>query len=100
LREQISALLATLNSNPNLREKFLRAADLDAAVEVAKEAGLDLRKEDLLKYQANQTLELSDEEMESMSGGFISIGNYTRPKGQVSWVITQTFQDGCQYGNK
>jgi predicted ribosomally synthesized peptide with nif11-like leader len=67
--EQLSALLAKLNEDAGLREKLKGAADLDAAVAMAKEAGFDVSKADWLRYQAKQTLELSDEELEGLSGG-------------------------------
>jgi predicted ribosomally synthesized peptide with nif11-like leader len=67
--EQLSALLAKLKEDAGLREKLQGAADLDAAVVMAKEAGFDVSREDWLKYQAQQTLELSDEELEGVAGG-------------------------------
>ena len=67
--EQISALLAKLKENAVLQEKLKGAVDLDAAVAMAKEAGFDVSKSDWLKYQAKQTLELSDEELEGVAGG-------------------------------
>ena len=67
--EQLSALLAKLKEDAGLQEKVKGAGDLDAAVALAKEAGFDVSKADWLKYQANQTLELSDEELERVSGG-------------------------------
>jgi predicted ribosomally synthesized peptide with nif11-like leader len=67
--EQLSALLAKLQDDSGLQEKFKGAADLDAAVALAKEAGFDVSKADWLKYQENQTLELSDEELEGVAGG-------------------------------
>ena len=67
--EQLSALLAKLKEDAGLQEKLKGAADLDAAAAVAKEAGFDVRKADWLKYQAKQTLELSDEELEVVAGG-------------------------------
>ena len=67
--EQLSALLAKLKEDAGLQEKLKGAADPDAAVAMAKEAGFDLSKADLLRYQANQTLELSDEELEGVAGG-------------------------------
>ena len=67
--EQLSALLSKLKEDAGLREKLQGAADLDAAVAIAKDAGFDVSKADWLKYQANQTLELSDEELERVSGG-------------------------------
>jgi predicted ribosomally synthesized peptide with nif11-like leader len=67
--EQLSALLAKLKDDSGLREKLQGAGDLDAAEELAKEAGFDISKADWLKYQAKQTLELSDEELEGVAGG-------------------------------
>ena len=67
--EQLSALLAKLKDDAGLQEKLKGAADLDAAVDLAKEAGFDVSKADWLKYQAKQTLELSDEELEAIAGG-------------------------------
>jgi predicted ribosomally synthesized peptide with nif11-like leader len=66
---QLTALLARLKDDVGLREKLQGAADLDAAVTLAKEAGFDISKADWLQYQANQTLELSDAELESVAGG-------------------------------
>ena len=67
--EQLSALLAKLKDDSGLREKLKGAADLDAAVAMSKEAGFDVSKSDWLKYQAKQTLELSDEELDRVAGG-------------------------------
>jgi len=66
--EQLSALLAKLKEDAVLREKLKGAGDLDAAVAIAKAAGFDVSKADWLRYQANQTLELSHEELEGVSG--------------------------------
>jgi len=67
--EQLTALLAKLKDDAALREKLQGAGDLDEAVALATEAGFDVSKADWLKYQAKQTLELSDEELEGASGG-------------------------------
>jgi predicted ribosomally synthesized peptide with nif11-like leader len=72
--EQLSALLAKLKEDAGLQEKLKGAADLDAAVALAKEAGFDVSKADWLKYQAKQTLELSDEELEGVAGGDGTVG--------------------------
>jgi predicted ribosomally synthesized peptide with nif11-like leader len=71
---QLTALLAKLKEDAGLREKLQGAADLDSAVALAKEAGFDVSKADWLKYQANQTLELSDEELEGVAGGLYMKG--------------------------
>jgi predicted ribosomally synthesized peptide with nif11-like leader len=67
--KQLTGLLAKLNEDADLMEKIRGAADLDIAVAMAKEAGFDVSKADWLKYQAKQTLELSDEELERVAGG-------------------------------
>ena len=72
--EQLAALLAKLKDDTGLQEKLKGAADLDAVLAIAKEAGFDVSKAAWLRYQANQTLELSDEELEGVAGG-IDINN-------------------------
>ena len=67
--EQLSALLAKLKEDKGLQEKLKGAADLDAAVAITKGAGFDVSKADWLRYQAKQTLELSDWELEGVAGG-------------------------------
>jgi predicted ribosomally synthesized peptide with nif11-like leader len=67
--EQLTAFWAAVEGDPSLEETLKGAADLDAAVAVAKEAGFDVSKADLLEYQAQQTLELSDEDLEKVAGG-------------------------------
>ena len=61
--QQLSDFLAAVKDDPGLQEKLKVAADLDAAVAIAREAGFDVSKADWIKYQAKQTLELSDEEL-------------------------------------
>ena len=67
--EQVAALLAKLKDDAGLQEKLKGAADLDAAITLAKDAGFDVSKADWLNYQAQQTLELSNEELEGVAGG-------------------------------
>ena len=69
--EQLAALLAKLKDDAGLQEKLKGAADLDAVAAIAKEAGFDISKAAWLRYQANQTLELSDEELERVAGGVL-----------------------------
>ena len=67
--EQLSALLAKLKVDIGLQEKLKGAADLDNALALAKEAGFVVGTEDWLRYQANRSLELSDDELEGVAGG-------------------------------
>ena len=71
MEDQFTALLAKLQEDPGLREKLLGAADLDAALAIAKEAGFDVSKADFERYKANEAVELSDEELEGVSGGIV-----------------------------
>ena len=68
--EQLSAFLAALKADAGLQEKLKGAADLDAAVAMAQEAGFDVTKGDWLKYQAKRSLDLNEEELEVVAGGF------------------------------
>jgi predicted ribosomally synthesized peptide with nif11-like leader len=68
-KEQLAALLAKLQHDAGLRAKLKGAGDLDAVVALGKEAGFDVSKADLLKFQAEQTLQLSDAELEGVAGG-------------------------------
>ena len=70
--EQLTALLAKFKDDAGLQEKLQGAAVLDAAVALAKEAGFDVSQADWLKYQAKQTLELTDEELEDVAGGWFN----------------------------
>jgi len=67
--EQLAALLAKLKDDAGLQEKLKDAADLDAFLAIAKEAGFDISKAYWLRYQAQQIIELSDEELLSIAGG-------------------------------
>ena len=62
-------MIAILNDDADLREKLQGAADLDAALILAREAGFDVSKAEWIRYQASQTSELSDAELESVAGG-------------------------------
>lgn len=67
--EQLSALLKKLKDNSELREKLEATSDLDSALGIAKEAGFDVTKADLTEYQAKQTLDLGDNDLERIAGG-------------------------------
>ena len=67
--QQLAALLAKIKADAGFREKLQGAADPNAAVALAKEAGFDVSKDDWLKAQASQTLELSDEDLVTVAGG-------------------------------
>ena len=71
--KQISELLAKLNDDVELKGKIEKALDYDAVVAIANEAGFDISKADLIRNEATQALELSDEDLEGVSGGSLTV---------------------------
>lgn len=69
-----SALLEKLKANPEFEQKLKSAASLDAALEIAKEAGFDVSKAEFVNYQAEQAQPLSDAELEAVAGGATPTG--------------------------
>lgn len=85
--EQLSGLLARLKEDAGLREKLKTAADLDAILTIARDAGFDVSKSDWLRLQARQALELSDEELEEVAGGISPIAITTVTTLTVNSII-------------
>ena len=70
--EQLKAFLEKVKADTELQEKLNGAADADALVEIAKEAGFSITAEDMQP----PTVELSDEELEGAAGGFVNTRNW------------------------
>ena len=64
--EQLKSFIAKAKGDSNLQEKIKAAADSDAVLVIAKEAGFSISADDLKNAQS----ELSDEELEGVAGGF------------------------------
>ena len=67
--EQLGLLIARLQQDSEIRNRLASAGDLDAAVAIAREAGFDVTGADWLSYQSGHSLELSDGELEGVTGG-------------------------------
>jgi predicted ribosomally synthesized peptide with nif11-like leader len=67
--ESLLMLISELKKNVELQQKLRGATDLDDAISIAQQAGYNVRKSDWLEFQAKQTLELSDSELERVVGG-------------------------------
>ena len=63
--EQLKSFLEKVKADTSLQEKLKAAADADAVLEIAKEAGFSISTADLEKAQS----ELSEEELEGLAGG-------------------------------
>ena len=66
--QQLNAFLEKVKGDTSLQEKLNGAADADAVVEIAKEAGFSISAEDIQSMQS-ATVELSDHELEQVAGG-------------------------------
>jgi len=67
--DQLSALLARLKEDNKLREMLLHAEDSDTALATAKSEGFDLNKTDWQRFIAQQSQDLTDEQLEAEVGG-------------------------------
>ena len=63
--EQLKAFLEKVQTDTSLQEKLKAAANADAVVSIAKEAGFSISADDLKKAQS----EISEEELEGVAGG-------------------------------
>ena len=71
--EQLKAFLEKVKADTSLQEKLKAAADSDAVLAIAKEAGFSISADDLKNAQVT---ELSDEELEGAAGGGQFTGSY------------------------
>ena len=67
--EQLKAFLEKVKGDTSLQEKLKAAADSDAILAIAKEAGFSISAEDLTKAQS----EVSDKELECAAGGIACV---------------------------
>lgn len=93
-QDQLIAFLAALKADTGLQAKFKAAVEgkIDTGVEtaavlaIAKEAGFSITAGDLLRNQAQSILELSDAELESVSGGYVDYSIRIGCKGQGDYT--------------
>ena len=64
--EQLKAFLEKVKGDTSLQENLKAAAESDAVVAIAKEAGFMISVDDLKNAQS----ELTEDELEGVSGGF------------------------------
>ena len=79
--EQLKAFLEKVKGDTSLQEKLKAAADVDAVLAIAKEAGFMISADDLNKAQS----EISDEELEGVAGG--GAGGFDTKKLWYNWLI-------------
>ena len=64
--EQLKAFLEKVKADTSLQEKLKAAADSDAVLAIAKEAGVVISTHNLTMFQS----EIQDAELEAAAGGF------------------------------
>ena len=69
--EQLKAFIEKVKGDTSLQEKLKAAADPNAVLAIAKEAGFSISADDLTKAQS----ELSEEELEAVAGGQFTFDN-------------------------
>lgn len=79
--EQLTAFLERVSQDPELQQRLRRqqgeakisgSGDLEDAVAMAQEIGFEVSKADWLRYQAQQTLAMSDEQLEGLTGSYVA----------------------------
>ena len=65
--EQLKFFLEKAKTDASIEEKLKTAANVDAVIAIAKEAGFAIAAEDIQSIQS--TAELSEDEIEAISGG-------------------------------
>ena len=66
--EQLKAFLEKVKADNSLQEKLKAAANPDAVLAIAKEAGFSISVDDLKKVQS----EISEEELEALAGEWMA----------------------------
>ena len=79
--EQLKAFLEKVKGDTSLQEKLKGAADADAVLAIAKDAGFMISVDDLKNAQS----EISDEELESAAGGITGHGCYSSVWPTLCW---------------
>jgi predicted ribosomally synthesized peptide with nif11-like leader len=104
--DQLKAFLAAIEADTGLQAKLKAAVEGEidtpdetaAVLAIAKEAGFGITAADLLRFEAQNILELSDEELESATGGtmFAPPPRFTQSPVMGGRLATQlSFGAGC-----
>ena len=66
---ELAQFVDALSTNEALKEKLAKAVTVDDVLQVAKDAGFDISAESITELQAKMTNEISEGELEKVSGG-------------------------------
>ena len=71
-QEIMIAFIAKVQSDAGLLEQMKAVTDADGAIAIAKSAGFEITAGDLIRQQAKIASELSDDQLDKVSGGTTS----------------------------
>ena len=93
--DQLKAFLEAVKEDSGLQEKLNAAADVDAVVEIAKDAGFMISAEELQRAQE----EVSDEELEGVAGGTATLVVCVTVAGVVGTIGAVSYRRGGWCGH-
>jgi predicted ribosomally synthesized peptide with nif11-like leader len=67
--EQLKAFWEAIQADAGLQQKLQGVTEPDAVAAIAKEAGFNISAEEIKKAQSELELELTDEQLEQVTGG-------------------------------
>jgi predicted ribosomally synthesized peptide with nif11-like leader len=70
--DQFKLFLEAVKADGGLQERFKGATDLDSFAAIAQDSGFDVCIADVMKHQSSHAQDLSDEELQEVSGGGIT----------------------------
>ncbi len=71
-KEILAGFFKHLENNLDLQEQLRSATSFNNFIEIARKSGFDISAGELIRFQAQAAAELSDNELESISGGGVS----------------------------
>ena len=71
--ETLNAFIAKVQSDSSLLEQVKAVTDANGAVAIARSAGFEITAGDVIRQQARIASELSDDELENVAGGSVTM---------------------------
>ena len=68
-QEELQSLIQAVQANPELKKRLTEATSIPEAAAIISEAGLQFDPQELTQEIENNTIELSDDELEQVAGG-------------------------------
>ena len=68
-QQQLASFLESVAADPDLQARLRSLSDVNDAVQIANDAGFAITREEVTQYQQSHSKELSDEDLEAVTGG-------------------------------